>query len=146
MYTELSSRGTRSRVNMGSHLSLGETPSLLLWLVTVRLVTRWRYCIMTPPKMLHTFRYHVSDVCLSEIQYSPSITYQVGDTSEGVMYHNRAVELLLEYGPDWRTDMLHELHDIHTSCSDMFRYPVFCRDGVFWSCKLLLGAVSQVII
>ena len=58
------------------------------------------------------------------------------------MYHNRAVELLLEYGPDWRTDML---HDIHTSCSDMFQYPVFCRDGVFWSCKLLLAAVSQVL-
>ena len=66
---------------------------------------------------------------------------QVGDSSDGVMYHNRVVELLLEYGPDWRTDLL---HDIHTSCSDMFQYPVFCRDGVFWSCKLLLASVSQV--
>ena len=51
------------------------------------------------------------------------------------------VDLLLEYGPGWRTDML---QDLHTSCSDMFSYPVFCRDGVFWSSKLLLGAVSKV--
>ena len=68
---------------------------------------------------------------------------QVAAGSSGVSDYppDRMVDLLLEYGPGWRTDML---QDLHTSCSDMFSYPVFCRDGVFWSSKLLLGAVSKV--
>ena len=58
------------------------------------------------------------------------------------MYSDKLLELLLEYGPGWRSDLL---QDIHSSCNDMFSYPVFCRDGVFWSNKLLLAAVSKMM-
>ena len=58
------------------------------------------------------------------------------------MYSDKLLELLLEYGPGWRSDLL---QDIHSSCNDMFSYPVFCRDGVFWSNKLLLAAASKMM-
>ena len=58
------------------------------------------------------------------------------------MYSDKLLELLLEYGPGWRTDLL---QDINSSSNDMFSYPVFCRDGVFWSNKLLLAAVSKMM-
>ena len=63
---------------------------------------------------------------------------QVGEER---VYPNKMIDLLLEYGPSWKTDLL---QDIHMSCSDMFTYPVFCRDGVFWSSKLLLSSISKV--
>ena len=52
------------------------------------------------------------------------------------------ISLYLEYGPNWKSDLLHDIHD---SCGDLLTYPVFCRDGVFWTNKLLLASVSKML-
>ena len=52
------------------------------------------------------------------------------------------ISLYLEYGPNWKSELLHDIHD---SCGDLFTYPVFCRDGVFWTSKLLLASVSKMM-
>jgi len=72
---------------------------------------------------------------------SQDITYIEVASNAGCLYPSK-IDLLLEYGPGWRSDLL---QDIYSSCTEMFSYPVFCRDGVFWSNKLLLASVSKMV-
>ena len=73
-------------------------------------------------------------------QASQEITYiQVGPGSE---LAGERVDLFLESGPTWRSDLLHDLHESSLS-GDLATFPVFCRDGVFWTSKLLLASVSK---
>ena len=67
--------------------------------------------------------------------------YQVGPGSSPVLGPDK-ISLYLEYGPHWRSDLLQDIHD---SCGDLNTYPVFCRDGVFWTSKLLLASVSKMM-
>ena len=76
----------------------------------------------------------------SSAQASQEITYiQVGPGSE---LAGEKVDLFLESGPTWRSDLLHDLHESSLS-GDLATFPVFCRDGVFWTSKLLLASVSK---
>ena len=75
---------------------------------------------------------------------SEEITYiQVGPPSVLAPENlDRMLSLFLEYGPSWKNDLL---LDIQTSSYGFFTFPVFCKDGIFWTNKLLLASVSKMV-
>ena len=78
-----------------------------------------------------------------EILPSQEITY-IHPVFSGSHLTGEKVDLFLEYGPSWRSDLLHDLQESCLS-GDLLTFPVFCRDGVFWSSKLLLASVSKML-